>query len=130
MSNAEQERIEEQFYAARGRAIQAYATLEQSLCTLFSRLAGTPDDVAAIIFFRITSYRVRNTIIEKLFQRKFGATYNTFRNSLVKQLTPIDNERNEIVHWNVLIDVSTDQAGNSIEKIIMIPPNMFAITPP
>jgi len=40
-----------EFWAIRGHAIQAYASLEQALCMLFATLAGVYPDVAGIIFF-------------------------------------------------------------------------------
>ena len=53
-------------WAARGKAIQAYATLEQSLCRLMGDLSGMSPESAAVIFFKITSYGARNSIIESL----------------------------------------------------------------
>ncbi|HEY6336490.1 MAG TPA: hypothetical protein VI113_11465, partial [Alphaproteobacteria bacterium] len=42
-------------WANRGKAIQAYASLEQSLCTVFADAGGMKSEVAGIIFFRLTN---------------------------------------------------------------------------
>src|SRR5215207_2628240 len=102
-------------------SIQAYANLEQALCRLFARVSGTTDETAGIIFFRITSFRVRNTIIEKLFRKHFEGEYAEFRNSLIRQLDPIDRERNEIVHWNGV----SERVDDEPEVISMRPPTFF-----
>jgi hypothetical protein len=71
-------------------------------------------------FFRITSHP-RNSILDRLFNRKFGDQYSLFRNSLTEQLKPIDIARNEIVHWNteVLIGSATDF------EVVLRPPNFW-----
>jgi hypothetical protein len=112
----------DEFWAIRGKAIQAYASLEQSLSSLFATLAETDAQTANIIFFRIHSSDARNKIIEKLFQKKFKSQYNLFRNSLIKQLGPIDRERNEVVHWNVLNRVGSDKDGKATSQLELIPP--------
>jgi len=42
---ARRQAAEDQLLALRGRAIQEYSSVEQSLCWLFSHLAGTGQDV-------------------------------------------------------------------------------------
>ena len=109
-------------WATRGKAIQAYASLEQSLCTLFAHLGTIPPTVAGIIFFRISSTDVRNRILEKLFRLKHRETYNLFFNSFLKQLHPIDLKRNEIVHWNALNSVGSNEAGEMTSVVTLKPP--------
>ena len=116
---------EDRFWAIRGNAIQAYAILEQSLCMLFANLAGMENAIAGIIFFRITSTQVRNTIIEKLFSRKFGSEFNLFRNSLIVQIRPIDINRNEVVHWNVASNVLIEDDNKVTVTLSLIPPNFW-----
>ena len=113
---------EDQFWALRGHAIQAYASLEQSLCRLLAYLGAMSGEVAALIFFRITSTQARNTILEKLFRYKFGDKFNLFRNSLISQLRPIDTERNEIVHWNTVNNVGVGEGGLSTISVTLRPP--------
>jgi hypothetical protein len=95
----------DKLWAARAKAIQEYASLEQSLCSLFAYLGGIQQDIAGIIFFKITSAQARNSILERLFKKKFGDQFNLFRSSLIRRLTSIDNERNAIVHWNTAKEV-------------------------
>ncbi|WP_154073440.1 hypothetical protein [Bradyrhizobium erythrophlei] len=115
----------DEFWAVRGKAIQSYAGLEQALARLFSALAGTTQEIGGAIFFRIASADARRNLIGKLFQIKFRDQYHLFRNSLIKQLRPIDNERNEIVHWNVVNNVAADDAGKTTSKLALMPPSTF-----
>jgi hypothetical protein len=101
------------FWGVRGMAIQSYALLEQALGDLFAGLSDTNPIIAGITFFRLTSTRARNTILEKLFKNKFRSEYNLFRNSLFKQLPPIDIERNQIVHWNAINEIARSDDGTS-----------------
>jgi hypothetical protein len=87
------------FWATRAMAIQSYALFEQALSDLFAGLGDINPEIAGIIFFRINA-TARIIILEKLFQNKYRSQYNLFRNSLIKSLRPLENERNEIVHWS------------------------------
>jgi hypothetical protein len=108
----------DEFWAIRGKAIQSYASLEQSMALLFSVVAGTDRETANIIFFKITSADSRNKIIEKLFRKKCKDDYNLFRNSLLKHLRPIDIERNEVVHCNVVNHVGADDEGETTSTLL------------
>jgi len=125
LDDAQQLAAKDEFWAIRGKAIQSYATLEQSLARLFSALAGTTQKIGGTIFFRISSADTRRTLIDKLFQQRFHGQYNLFRNSLIKQLKPIDNERNEIVHWNVVNNVGSDETGKTTSRLALMPPASF-----
>jgi hypothetical protein len=125
LDEAQRQAAGDEFWAIRGKAIQSYAGLEQSLARLFSALAGTTQEMGATIFFRIASADTRRNLIGKLFQIKFREQYNLFRNSLLKQLKPIDNERNEIVHWNVVNTVGADEEGKTKSKLTLNPPATF-----
>ena len=83
---------EDEFWAIRGKTINGYADLEQSLCQLFAFLGGIERDIVGIIFFEITSHQ-RNSILDRLFKKKFGDQYSLFQNSLTAQLKPIDIAR-------------------------------------
>jgi hypothetical protein len=114
---------EDRFWAMRGHAAQSYAGLEQSLCNLFAILSDTAPEVAGIIFFRIASADARNKIIEKLFRRKFGDNFSLFRNSLLTLLRPINQKRNEIVHWSAVSSISGgDESGNYSVRVSLRPP--------
>jgi hypothetical protein len=112
---------EAEFWAIRGKAVQAYANVERSLCKLFTAFSGTTEEVGAIIFFRIVSTPARNAIIEKLFKIRFPDEFNLFRNSLIDQLRPIDIERNEIVHWNAINRVSHDGTQTTVDVCLRPP---------
>jgi hypothetical protein len=109
------------FWAIRGKAIHAYAGLEQGLAQLFSALAGVTPKTGGIIFFRISA-AIRRTIIEELFRAKFKDEYNLFRNSLFKQLPALDTERNQIVHWNVVNNVGTDENNRTTSNLTLKSP--------
>jgi hypothetical protein len=68
---------EDEFWAIRGKTINGYADLEQSLCQLFAFLGSIEPVSAGIIFFRITSHQ-RNSILDRLFKKKFGDQYAFF----------------------------------------------------
>ena len=91
----------EEFNSLRGQAIQAYASLERSLCRVFSSLSETTMEVASIIFFKIVNASTLYDILEKLLRNKHGATFNLFWNSFIKTLRQdLSQKRNHIVHWN------------------------------
>lgn len=115
----------DEFWEVRGKAIQAYANLEQALATLFSVLAGTTNEVAGIILFRISSADSRNKILQRLFRKKFGDRFNLFRNSVFDQLRPIDLERNEIVHWNAACRMGHDGTKETAE-VLLVPPTFLS----
>jgi hypothetical protein len=92
---------------------------------LFAALGSINQDVAFVIFFKISSADARRSILERLFKKKFGTSFNLFRNSLIDQLRPIDIERNEIVHWNVVNHASTDAEGETIANPKLLPPTFW-----
>ena len=112
----------DELWAERGKAIQSYALLEQSLSMLFSQLSDTTESVAATIFYKITSTAARNAIIEKLLRQKYSAKFNLFWNSYLRLLKPIDIKRNEIVHWIAASISRLDDTGTIICGTILIPP--------
>ena len=75
----------DEMWPLRGQAIQAYASLEQSLFGLFALLTGMDRPIAGIVFFKITNAQARNSIIEKLFQKWYGNEFSLFRNSLMNR---------------------------------------------
>lgn len=125
LGEVERKSAEDTFWAIRAKAIQSYANLEQALSRLFAGLSETKMDIAGIIFFRIGA-RARNTILEKLFKKKFMTEFNLFRNSLFDQLGPIDAERNEIVHWNVVNQVGRDEHGVPAANVTLMPPTFWS----
>lgn len=117
--------IVDPIWISRATAIEAYAHLEQALCRLFSFVGDMPTDVAGIVFFKIVSTQARSAILDKLFKRKFKGQFNLFLNSIVKSMKPIDERRNEIIHWNIVVNTDTDQDGNFVETISLRPPTFW-----
>ena len=72
LANASGQVSTDQFLASRGKAVQAYARLEQALCRIFADISGTAPQIAAIIFFRIQSTRARNDVLDKLLRLRYG----------------------------------------------------------
>ena len=113
LGEALQKGAADEFWAIRGHAIQGYANLEQSLCHLLSLVSGMSFDVAAVVFFKITSADSRNKILDKLIRMKYGTVYGRFWNSFFKAVHGVDRTRNEIVHWNVVSNVSKGDDGET-----------------
>ena len=114
---------ENELLLARAKAIQGYATVEQSLCTLFAHLLGAPPDLAGIVFFRIINSRSRNGIMEGLLKRRAQAEYRAFWVSILKLITVADQQRNEIVHWHMSVNISPPTI-----EVRLIPPNFWIMT--
>jgi hypothetical protein len=103
---------DDELRVARALSIEAYAGVESALVVLLARLLGTTNDLAAIIFFRITNTSARNGIIEQLLEKAHGASYDTYWHGqpgaggqrripgLFALIQQLDTRRNEIVHWH------------------------------
>ena len=103
---------------ARAEAIQGYANLEQGLCALFAYVGGMNNRMAATIFFRISAFGSRRKILEDIYREKFkGASLIEFITSLMKGLAPLEQERNEVVHWTVVTHLT-----NSTVDVRLRPP--------
>lgn len=107
-------------WSIRGHAIQSYANLEQSLCRLFAEVSGTTLDIASIIFFKITSSSARDTILDKLMEKKYGDTHSVFWKSAGKIIATLTQTRNHIVHWNV-----ANLNKDGISGLVLMVPNIF-----
>lgn len=110
-------RIEKDFCAERGFAIAQYAYYEEALGSLFAHLIGLPHDVAGVPFFKINNARARLSILERLLKKKYGNTYNVFWNSLGTKLQELDNQRNKVVHWTLVVTWHEEPV------VSLIPPN-------
>jgi hypothetical protein len=62
----------------RGKAIQSYAMLEQSLCLLLAGLAAVDLETAGTIFYKITNTGSRSGILERLLQKNTGQSSTLF----------------------------------------------------
>jgi hypothetical protein len=106
----------------RGKAIQSYAMLEQSLCLLLAGLAAVDLETAGTIFYKITNTGSRSGILERLLQKKHGTKFNPFWNAYFKELRQIDLKRNAIVHWLSAMNTAINTQDMMIVGITLIPP--------
>ncbi len=95
---------------SRANAINAYASVEKSLCRIFGHLLTTELNLAAIVFYSITNTHSRNRIIDELLEKRYGTTYEAYWNGIpdthnkhgmFKIIRQLDQRRNEIVHWHI-----------------------------
>jgi hypothetical protein len=107
----------------RGRAIQSYAILEQTLSNALANFGGMTRENATTIFYKITNTGSRSKILERLLRRKFGTIYNLFWNAYFKELTRIDLRRSEIVHWLSAMNVALNTDNMMIMGITLIAPD-------
>jgi hypothetical protein len=114
----------DRFMMVIGSSIQAYANLEHALCQMLANCGDMKVEVAAIIFFKITASRVRDSILEKLIRMKYGTGYSIFWNSFAKRLDEVSLKRNEVVHWSAIITLD----ANTHEHIL-VPPAYLATSP-
>jgi hypothetical protein len=116
-------------WAARGRAIGAYANLEHIMCSMFAHLGEMPSEVAGVIYFKITSAQVIKSILDKLMRRRYGDTYNLFWNSFLKEFGKLANSRNEIVHWLPENTHQVTEEGRTFEMKLFPPHRHFGNDP-
>lgn len=116
------------FWDIRGKAIQAYALVEQSLCHLMSQCGEMPREVANAIFYKVTSSRARDKVLDRLLKRKFGSKYSVFFNSFVKLLEQVTEKRNSVVHWVAVTLVSGKTDGFAGLKLV--PPGVDPMSNP
>lgn len=121
---AQKESQTREFWATRGKAIEAYVGLEQALCRVFSEISGTTEAVAAIIFFKITSYETRRNLIDRLQRRTYKGIYNPFWNAFLKSQKSVDDRRNRIVHWSA-VNTITGADSNGYKLTIDLKPPTF-----
>lgn len=109
-------------WAQRGKAIQGYAQLENSLCSLFALIGNIQLAAASTIFYKIVNTGSRTSILEKLMRQKHGTQFNLFWNAFFRELTIIDSRRSEIAHWMAVANVATDTENRLLVGVMLIPP--------
>jgi hypothetical protein len=120
--------ITREFRIARADAIQAYSFFEAALCALFSHLAGVTNQIGGIIFFKMVNARSRIATLERLKRLKYGNARNLYFNSIMAATTPLDGERNKIVHWHEVID-SSGYFGTPSVRVLLHAPNFWDSSP-
>jgi hypothetical protein len=114
---------ENPIWGVRGYAINAHAGLEQALCGLLKHLTGLAPDINGLIFFKLESSRSRTAVLSGLLKKKYLSKYSAFFNSLVALVGTIDQERNEVVHWHMLLTIKQSDAG--IKRDLALEPGNF-----
>jgi hypothetical protein len=100
-----------EFQMARIEAIEAYASTETQLCFLFATWLQAPDDRAGFVFYKMGA-SARITVLKTLLKKEHGSQYDIFwhgqqggeglkkQTGLFSLISQIDNQRNQIIHWN------------------------------
>jgi hypothetical protein len=120
----------EPIWANRGKAIQCYAILEQSLSHLLANLGGMDLETAGTIFYKITNTGSRTSILERLLRKRHGSKFNVFWNVYFKELRQIDLRRNQIVHWLSAMSTAMSDHNVILVGISLIPPGYREGGPP
>ena len=119
----------------RGKAIQAYASIEFNLSILFAGLLQTSIDYAGIIFFRLTNTHSRNAIFEALLKKRYSNQFEAYwhgipnspnRQGLFSLIRQLDQRRNEIVHWHTVNHINLEDDGKQSSYLDLSPPNAWA----
>ncbi|WP_425069044.1 hypothetical protein [Reyranella sp.] len=128
-SDIERQAAGHPLWAQRGHAIQAYATLEQALCSLMAQFGNMAPRTAGTIFFRISNTRTRLRIVEELMKASVGNPYPDFWKQVQSLVGGLDGQRNEIVHWHTVQGVHVTEKGGTLTGLTLAPPNFWAQSP-
>ena len=112
---------EDQLAALRGRAIQEYGIVEQSVCQLFSHLSGTGPNVAGVVFFNVRDAHSIHRILRRPLEKRYGQQYSVFWMSLAALIRQCSEVRNKIAHWGVRVEVG----DGGFQRLSLIPPNFW-----
>ena len=118
----------DEFMIARARAVENYARVEQSLCSVVAAMLEVPRSYAGVILFKITAARARNGIVDALVKKRKGSEFNLFMNSVLKLLGQIDERRNQIVHWHQVLHATRNSDGEQVNSWWLTPPNFHDAT--
>jgi hypothetical protein len=106
----------------RALAIDAYASVEQSLCRLLAVLLNIDWQEAAIVFYKVQNSRARNTMFSELVEKKYGDKYEIYwhgkpnipnrkQTGMYNLLRSLDDDRNQIVHWHIGQKMNEEERG-------------------
>jgi hypothetical protein len=109
------------FWAMRGRAIETFAELEQSLCSLFATLTGMEIDIASFVFFKLGNFQLVRVILSSLLTKRHGDAYKRFWKSVDNRLDSLNGMRNKIVHWNIVHCID----DNGLKELRLHDPNIW-----
>ena len=117
--NEKRERLGTEMQVARSKSIEAYSSLEQSLAKLLALCVPCDSETAGTIFFRISNTRSRMAIITALLKKRYGSGHSLFWNSAEKLIRVTDNARNNVIHWQTIVNIGHDVEVN------LAPPNIW-----
>jgi hypothetical protein len=95
-----EQKLRDELDLERGRAIDAFAKLESTLCQILVGLGNLSYQTASTIFYSNISLQPRIEIISALIKEASGDTFNQFWSSVCKIISSLNKQRNKIVHWH------------------------------
>jgi hypothetical protein len=87
------------FSAARSKAINTFAGLEEYMAHLFATLMQADSKKSYFVFSRLLMPRARRDVLSHLIELTYGSQFELFFSSLMKRIGELDIPRNRIVHW-------------------------------
>lgn len=123
-----------EFLLLRAQAINSYAGLESSLCSLLATLLGADLESASIIFYQVVNTRSRNRILEQLIKKRFSEEYSAYfhgipntpnKRGLITLVNDLDSSRNEIIHWHTVNHIGGDSQDTLTSTLVLQPPASF-----
>jgi hypothetical protein len=89
--------LAQEFWALRGRAMAAYASVEQMLCQTFSHLSGMEINSASLVFYALVNSKL-GKVLDVFMNRKYSDKYSVFWDSLTKEIRGLVPTRNLLAH--------------------------------
>jgi hypothetical protein len=115
------------FALVRANAINAYASLEMNLGSLFDALLGAESQKAYVVVASVMNSQARLRMISRLLTLSHGDVYETFFSSLSEKLSGLDSTRNKVAHWIVLNSFTGGKPFNSTKDVALHGhPNLFS----
>ncbi|PRX34217.1 hypothetical protein B0G75_102246 [Paraburkholderia sp. BL18I3N2] len=88
------------FDLERGRAIDAFAKVEGSLCWVMVEAGKIDHETGSIIFYANISMQPRVEIVTAIVEAGYADQFKMFWDSVVKMIESLTKQRNKIVHWH------------------------------
>ena len=115
------QKLQDELDLERGRAIDAFAKLESSLCQILVELGNLSYQTASTIFYSNISLQPRIEIISALIEEASGDAFNQFWSSVCKIISSLNKQRNKIVHWHSYPVFDGKQDFKHIQFILIHP---------
>lgn len=88
-----------EFHAGVGRAIAAYASVEETQVRLLSVALRTSREIVGVIFYAASNTRVRNEMIEDLLRLAVNDVAASYWSRCAQFLQKLASFRNAVAHW-------------------------------